>query len=113
MKIAIDVQSTLSQKTGIGHYTANLLAALQRTIPQHTYLALDWGHDPSMRLDRRLYWQQAELPRRAQAARADILHVTGFDAPRLKPCPVVLTVHDLIGALFPQQFPFLSRFYWG
>lgn len=65
-----------------------------------------------MRLDRRLRWQQFELPRRAKAAGCEILHVTGFDAPCFKPCPVVLTVHDLIGMLFPQRFPPVSRFYW-
>ncbi len=112
MRLALDAQSTLSQKTGIGHYTANLLAALRRIAPENEYIPLDWGRDPAMRLDRRLRWQQWELPRRAQAAQADILHVTGFDAPRFKPCPVVLTVHDLIGALFPRQFPWAARCYW-
>jgi glycosyltransferase involved in cell wall biosynthesis len=112
MRITLDTQSTLNQKTGIGHYTANLLAALRRTAPEHEYIPLDWGRDPVMRLDRRLRWQQIELPRRAKAAGAQILHVTGFDAPRFKPCRVVLTVHDLIGALFPVQFPPAARFYW-
>ena len=65
-----------------------------------------------MRLDRRLRWQQLGLPRRAQAAGVDLLHVTGFDAPVWKPCPVVLTVHDLIGALFPQNLPMAARWYW-
>ncbi|MFZ6027462.1 MAG: glycosyltransferase family 4 protein [Chloroflexota bacterium] len=113
MKIALDVQSTLGQKTGIGHYTANLLAALPQADPQNTYVPLDWSHAPAMRIDRRLFWQQIALPRRARGARAHVLHVTGFDAPRFKPCPVVLTVHDLIGALFPQQFPPAARWYWG
>jgi glycosyltransferase involved in cell wall biosynthesis len=112
MRIALDTQSTLSQKTGIGHYTANLLAALPRVAPENEYIPLDWGRDPAMRLDRRLRWQQVELPRRARAAQAQLLHVTGFDTPRFKPCPVVLTVHDLIGALFPGQFPLAARFYW-
>lgn len=112
MHIALDFQSTLGRKTGIGHYTANLLDALRHIAPEHDFTPLDWEHDPVMRLDRRLYWQQIELPRRARRAKAEILHVTGFDAPKFKPCPVVLTVHDLIGALFPQQFPPAARFYW-
>ena len=58
-----------------------------------------------MRLDRRLRWQQWEVPRRARAVHADLLHVPGFDAPRWKPCPVVLTVHDLIGMLSPRNLP--------
>jgi glycosyltransferase involved in cell wall biosynthesis len=65
-----------------------------------------------MRTDRRLHWQQLVLPRLAKAARADLLHVPGFDAPHWKPLPVVLTVHDLIGMLFPHNLPLVSRFYW-
>jgi glycosyltransferase involved in cell wall biosynthesis len=112
MRIAIDTQSALGRKTGIGLYTTYLLQALQRLAPQHEYVAIDWGRDVAMRLDRRLCWQQLEVPRRARAARVDVLHVPGFDAPRWKPAPVVLTVHDLIGMLFPQNLPPISRFYW-
>ena len=103
MRIALDTQSTVGRKTGIGIYTARLLDALRRVGPEHEYREIAWGRDVSMRLDRRLRWQQWELPRRARAAGADLLHVPGFDAPRRKPCPVVLAVHDLIGMLFPQN----------
>lgn len=112
MRIGLDVQSTLGRKTGIGLYTANLLRALRQVAPQHLYVELSWGRTEEMRTDRRLRWQQFELPRRARAAAVDILHVTGFDAPRWKPCPVVLTVHDLVGFIFPVNFPPVSRFYW-
>jgi glycosyltransferase involved in cell wall biosynthesis len=112
MRIGIDTQSCLGHKTGIGQYAASLLEALAQIAPQHDYVRLDWGHDPLMRLDRRLRWQQFELPKRARAAGADLLHVPGFDAPFWKPCPVILTVHDLIGMLFPRNFPPAARFYW-
>ena len=112
MRIALDTQSTLGRKTGIGHYTAQLLAALRRVAPQNDYQEVQWGSERVMRLDRRLRWQQWEVPRRARALKADILHVPGFDAPLWKPRRVVLTVHDLIGALFPRNFPPASRFYW-
>lgn len=112
MKIALDVQSTLGRKTGIGLYTINLLQALRRIAPQHEYIELAWGCTHELRTDQRLRWQQMQMPRRARAARADILHVTGFDAPRWKPCPVILTVHDLIGMLFPHNLPPISRLYW-
>ena len=112
MKIGIDCQSTLGQKTGIGLYTVELVAALRRIAPEHDYLELSWGSDRVMRTDRRLRWQQIELPRRARVAHVDLLHVTGFDAPLWKPCPAVLTIHDLIGPLFPANFPLVARFYW-
>jgi glycosyltransferase involved in cell wall biosynthesis len=112
MRIAIDTQSTVGRKTGIGYYTSELLAAMRRIAPQHEYMELDWGRDVAMRFDRRLRWQQYEAPSRARKAHADLLHVTGFDAPLWHPCPTVLTVHDLIGMLFPQNLPPVSRFYW-
>jgi glycosyltransferase involved in cell wall biosynthesis len=112
MKIGIDTQSTLGRKTGIGLYAAQLLRALRQVAPQHEYLALSSGRTEEMRTDQRLRWQQFGLPRRARARRVDLLHVTGFDAPLWKPCPVVLTVHDLIGLLFPGNLPPISRFYW-
>lgn len=112
MRIAIDTQSTLGRKTGIGIYAATLLEALRQTAPQHEYLEIHQAAEVRMRFDRRLRWQQFEIPRRTRALRAEALHVPGFDAPGWKPCPVILTVHDLIGRLFPQNLPPVSRFYW-
>lgn len=112
MRIGIDIQSTLGQKTGIGLYTANLLRALRQVAAYHEYIELAWGRPHDLRTDQRIYWQQWALPRRAKKARVDILHVPGFDAPFFKPCPVVLTVHDLIGQIFPRNLPPVSRFYW-
>jgi glycosyltransferase involved in cell wall biosynthesis len=112
VRIALDTQSTLGQKTGIGVYTIHLLHALRQIAPQHEFIELDWRRDIAMRLDRRLRWQQCEVPRRSAAAGAHLLHVPGFDAPCRKRIPLVLTVHDLIGRLFPKSFPAMARFYW-
>jgi glycosyltransferase involved in cell wall biosynthesis len=112
MRIALDTQSTLGHKTGIGLYTASLLPALRQVRPQHEYVELAWGRTEELRTDQRLWWQQVGLPRRARSADADVLHVTGFDAPLWRPCPTVLTVHDLIGFLFPGNLPPISRLYW-
>ncbi|MFN8535182.1 MAG: glycosyltransferase family 1 protein [Dehalococcoidia bacterium] len=108
--LAIDVQSTLGQRTGIGQYTASLLTALRKVTPELVIRDVSAGRDLVMRTDRRLWWQQVGVVRRA--AGADLLHVPGFDAPVRPPCPVVLTVHDLIGAIFPENLPLVSRLYW-
>lgn len=113
MRIGIDVQPTLGQKTGIGLYTVNLLRALRRIAPYHEYIELAWGRSSELRTDQRLYWQQWALPRQAKKAKVDVLHIPGFDAPFLKFCPTVLTVHDLIGRILPHNLPPVSRFYWG
>lgn len=111
LKIALDTQAARQQRTGIGMYAAALLQALMEdgTVAP---VAIDWGCDPVMRVPQRIAWQQLRLPARARAAHADLLHVTGFDAPLWRPLPTVLTLHDLIGMLFPQRLPPIARLYW-
>ena len=111
IRVALDFQATRHERTGIGSYTAALADALRRQEGIEV-LPVDWGWDPVMRLHRRLHWQQIQLPLRARRAGADLLHVTGFDAPYWRPLPTVLTVHDLIGMLFPRNLPPIARFYW-
>ena len=113
MRVGLDMQSTLGRPTGIGRYALQLLRALRDLGTDHEFIPLSRGREVVMRTDRRLAWQQIGLPRRARAEGVDLLHVTGFDAPLIRPCPVVLTVHDLIGALFPALLPPVSRWYWG
>ncbi|HYN89774.1 MAG TPA: glycosyltransferase family 1 protein, partial [Ardenticatenaceae bacterium] len=112
MRIGLDTQAVGPRKTGIGQYTYSLLAALRQLAPEHEYVELSPGWPVALRTDRRVWWQQIGLPQRARAAAVDVLHVTGFDAPIWKPCPVVLTVHDLIPRLFPRNLPPISRLYW-
>jgi len=112
MRICIDTHAALGHKTGIGHYAISLLDALRRVAPEHEYVPIRGRREVRMRLHRRLGWQQGCVPWYARRVRADLLHVPGFDAPRWRVCPIVLTVHDVIGLLFPANLPPISRFYW-
>lgn len=112
-RVGIGIEPTLGQPTGIGRYTADLLAALRAVAPEHDYVPLGPARQRVMRIDRRLRWQQYGLPEAARRAHVDVLHVTGFDAPLRSAVPVVLTVHDLIGVLRPKDHPPVSRMYWG
>lgn len=111
LRVALDLQAAARQPTGIGSYAAALAEGLRET-GEVEVLPITWGRDPVMRLHRRLEWQQIQLPWRAARSGADVLHVTGFDAPFWQPLPTVVTVHDLIGMLFPQNLPPVARFYW-
>lgn len=111
IRVGLDYQSTLGQPTGIGSYTASLARALQ-TQPDLTVVPLHWGRERVMRVPRRLEWQQWGLPLRARRQAVDVLHVTGFDTPLWQPVPTVVTVHDLIGMLFPAHLPPVARWYW-
>jgi glycosyltransferase involved in cell wall biosynthesis len=112
MRVGIDTQSTVGQRTGIGCYTACLLQAMRELASGVEFVELSIPDAGPMRTDRRVWWQQVTLPAMARRVGADLLHVTGFDAPARAPCPVVLTVHDLIGMMLPAHLPTVSRIYW-
>ena len=112
MRVAVDVSSLRGTKTGIGVYTENLLSALREHASQIELVELDDGAGANQRVPARIWREQITLPRLARRSHADILHLTGFAASFRPPLPLVLTVHDLIGALFASNFPPLARFYW-
>lgn len=113
LRVAFDTSSLRGNKTGIGRYTESLIGALRAYASEIEVVELADNAAANQRTDWRIWREQIRIPRLARAARPDLLHLTGFAAPWQVPCPLVLTVHDLIGMLFPQIFPRLSRFYWG
>ncbi len=50
---------------------------------------------------RKVWWEQISVPRAARAISADLLWVPYWAAPAWQPCPVAVTVHDVIPALLP------------
>ncbi len=120
MRIGIDAQAATGQLTGLGTYTKHLIAALtgQSEIPAvftkppfefHFYADERYGtNTPS-----RIYWENWVLPQRIKKDGLQLLHVPAF-APAMFPrMKTVVTAHDLIGMLFPNQIGRASRFYWG
>lgn len=114
MKIGIDIQAAKGPLTGLGVYTQNLLEALLREQAngfEFTLLGKEQKKDWNTL--QRLLWENRDLPRRVRAEGIEILHVPAFAPPWAKPCKLVVTVHDLIGMIFPNQLGWPSRFYWG
>jgi glycosyltransferase involved in cell wall biosynthesis len=50
---------------------------------------------------RKLWWEQVAVPAAARRLGADVLWVPYWAGPLWQPCPVVVTVHDLIPLLIP------------
>lgn len=50
----------------------------------------------------KLWFEQIGVPMAARRLRADLLHVPYLGSPLLSPCPVVVTVHDLIMKILPE-----------
>jgi glycosyltransferase involved in cell wall biosynthesis len=92
MKIAIDVSplNNLNRSRGVGIYTKELIAALNKYENNHEYL----------------YFQKIkDIP-----FDCDIVHIPYFDpfiisAPKFLRQPRVTTVHDLTPLIFPDKFP--------
>jgi glycosyltransferase involved in cell wall biosynthesis len=113
MRIGIDARLNAYRVGGIPHYTQQLLAALAPLASNDTLLVLQhYRHTrpllaaPNVRRARlftpphhRL--EAWALPAEVLPLRLDVLHLPDFIAPRRRPCPAVVTIHDLAFLHFP------------
>jgi len=112
IKIGIDTQSIKGKKTGIGYYTNNLIQNIKRSNNFSFNFYMDEKKEELDTLGR-MFWENVTLPYRAGHDKLDILHIPGFAGPLVKgKYKKIVTVHDLIGMIFPQNLGFVSRFYW-
>lgn len=112
MKIAIDAQTTLGQKTGFGFYVENLVDALAKVDPKNEYILIKPQTERDFPTWKRFWWDQVIVPRRAFRAKVDILHQPCFSAPLLYRGKVIVTCHDLISIFFPENLPLASRLFY-
>jgi glycosyltransferase involved in cell wall biosynthesis len=119
LHIAINGWFTGNMAAGSGQYINHLLAHLPM-LPQQVKISLlvprEVAATASMyagvttlsptlpRLPkqlRKVWWEQVSVPQAAAQVGADLLWIPYWAAPAWQPCPVVVTVHDLIPALLP------------
>ncbi len=121
LRIGIDARLAGAPRTGIGCYTANLVAALGRVAgPEQFVLFTDQPlrslpgpafSNEVLPVPRRLIWTFGSLPGACRRARLDLFHgTTNFEVPAFAGCPLVATVHDLIPLRFPAAVS--HRFRW-
>lgn len=116
MRIGIDAR--MVNNTGIGRYLRNLLRQLARIDRQNEYcLFLNKGEHFALTREnfttiplkmnvplyslREQYW----LPLDIRRWRPDVVHYPNFDLPVCSPAPYIVTIHDLIYFLYPEQCP--------
>lgn len=112
MKIGVDASSLIAQKTGIGSFASHLLEEYERDSRGVDFVRLAPGHAGDLNTPRRLWWEAVGLPAKARAARIDALYSPGFSPPPALEVKRIVTVHDLIGLLFPANMGPVPRFYW-
>lgn len=113
MKIGIDTQTTLGQKTGFGFYVDNLIKNLERIDRKNKYYFFKPNKESDLSTPQRFIWDQFKIPQKAREKKVDILHQTCFSAPVLYRGKIVVTVNDLIARLFGKDIPFYSRMFFG
>ena len=83
---------------GWGRYARDLLAALRRRDDLDVLALEHGGRGPE------LLWEQATLPRILRRERAGLVHVPNCFLPLRRPCPGVVTIHDLAWEDHPDDF---------
>ncbi len=110
MRVGIDARSVYAGHGGIGTYARELVRALARVDQENRYFVLCTERKgpapiaaaanvteircPAAMLDRR--WEQLQLPTLAEDLGLDVLHMTCFGTPVVKPCRVISTIHDVV-----------------
>jgi glycosyltransferase involved in cell wall biosynthesis len=112
VKIGIDVQTTLGQKSGFGFYVKNLVENLKKVDSENEYFLIAPEEEKDFSTPQRFIWDQFSFPKKATKAKVDVLHQPCFSAPIFYSGKVILTIHDLISHYFPQNMPSGSRLYF-
>lgn len=124
MRIAVDA-STISTQGGPRTYVLGLLDALFRIDSENEYTV--FYNDPC-HLGRfpgakeivlpgkspisRLWREHVALSRACSSEKIDVLHCPKSAIPYKSPCPVVVTLHDLIPLKHPETEKFAAQMYW-
>jgi len=111
VKVALDAQLAVGTATGIGEYVRGLGDALRAAGVDVVELS-EPRLDP-WRFDRRVYWDQVVLPKRARASGAALLHCASGTMPLRVSMPVVVTVHDVAWLRVQAHARPYARYYFG
>src|SRR5215510_6025568 len=126
MRIAIDARLNAYRQGGIPQYTRQLLTALADVArDDHQFISLQ--HRDHLRplavapnVARRTVltpphhrFEPWTLPLEVLLARPDVLHCPDFIAPVRRPCPAVVTIHDLAFLHYTELLDDAARAYYG
>jgi glycosyltransferase involved in cell wall biosynthesis len=124
MKIALDLRRI--KNPGIGRYMKCLTEAVLAQAPEHEYLlvlppdaeemiAARNGRVEKICSPAKYYSvrEQLEIPRILRRYEVDLLHSPHFNLPLVRPCPAVVTIHDVIYLACKRDMPSrIGRFYY-
>jgi glycosyltransferase involved in cell wall biosynthesis len=122
MRLAVEVTTCTTSRSGIGYYTEHLVDGLLQTRAPDDELLLISNRAPAPELARRwaphlhveglpvrLLWTQAQVPRLLSQHGADVAVFPNYVVPLGSPCPTIAVVHDLALVRMPELFPRRKR----
>ena len=125
MKICIDARPVTEQMHGISRYVLNLIMQLALIDQKHEYLLLTGPSAkkllPSLPENFRLkdcrtpnysVSEQAVIPWLLKKESVDVFHSTTYSAPVFQPCKTIVTIHDLIPLIFPEDYRWIHTVYY-
>ena len=106
--VAIDARDAFaSELRGWGRYTRSLVSALRAGAAADARLELDVLTDGGAGPE--VLFEQLKLPWALRRSGAAIVHVPNCFLPVVRPCPGVVTVHDLAFEAWPADFAAVTR----
>ena len=125
MKIAIDVRMVGQFMHGISRYAYNLIKGISEADKRNDYLLIandnflgdfvsSRGNFSLRVINSGLYGirEQFTIPRVLREEKIDIFHSPSFFGPVLGGCKVIMTIHDMIHVLFPEESSIFHRAYY-
>jgi glycosyltransferase involved in cell wall biosynthesis len=125
MRIALDARLNAYRNGGIPNYTRQLLTAMASLAPEDQFIVLQHHSQlrpllvaPNVRRASLFTpphnrFEPLALPLEMLPHRPHLLHCPDFVAPRLRPCPAVITIHDLAFIHYPAILDDAARRYYG
>jgi len=114
MKITIDTHTLAGTATGIPRYVRNLVQGVEELdVSGLEVHKVDGGITGDLKTYERVWWEMNTLPKLVNEASSDLFHVPGFGVRKVKGKKTIITAHDIIGYLFPENLSFTARAYWG
>jgi len=114
MRIAIDIRKV--SEFGVGSHIWNLIRNLSKLDSENAYFLMgsrrqmhEFGplgrnfHSIDVPEEESLLTYMIRTPIRLRSHRIDVFHVPHYEAPLFVPCRLVVTIHDCVHLLFPQE----------
>ena len=120
IRLGMDISYIRLNNAGLGAYVRELKTALENINKSIDITFFEVGQDRDNLLQKKiqtrfntlyrdLIWLNFILPFQAKRRKIEVLHMPVFYAPLIKPCHIVLTIHDMIWFDHPEYFPVWQR----